>query len=70
MYIVTVNHPEDTDGVDAPIYEGPSDQAHTVLAAGGYETTTPGLALLVTETSSIAVPLVEVDIDRIHTVGS
>lgn len=65
---VTVNHPDDTDGVDAPIYEGPAHLAHTQIAPGGYDTTNPAVALLVSETRTIVVPVI--NIDHIHTVRS
>lgn len=67
---VTVTNPADPHG--SPSYDGPADQAHTVLAPGGYEATIGDhgildgteVALLVSESSTLLVPVV--DIDKVH----
>lgn len=58
---VTIVNPDAP--LDSPAYDGEADQAHTVLAPGGYETTTQDIALLVSETASIAVM-----VDRVVTI--
>ncbi|MFI5736198.1 hypothetical protein ACIA49_39150 [Kribbella sp. NPDC051587] len=50
---VTINDPDDVDGTGVPIYEGPADEAYTLLAAGTYPTTVTGLTVLVSEHASI-----------------
>jgi len=50
---VTINHPDDIDGVEMPIYEGPADQAFTKLAPGIYRTTDPDVAVAVYDDRSI-----------------
>jgi hypothetical protein len=52
---VTINHPDDIDVTDVPLYEGPAENAYTVLAPGVYETTTPGVSVQVTDTASSTV---------------
>lgn len=57
---VTVINPDNP--FDSPAYDGPAREAHTVLAPGDYETTTPGLALLVMEGWSVAGAVVAIDL--------
>lgn len=63
METITVNHPGNVDGADAPIYEGPVDKAHTVLLPGIYKTTVPGVGVQVSPIASIAVPWNDVDLN-------
>lgn len=56
---ITVANPDSP--FDSPAYDGPADQAHTVLAPGGYDTTDPDVALLVTDGRSIPVAVVNID---------
>lgn len=51
---VTINHPDDIDGTDIPLYEGPAENAHTVLIPGEYATNIPDVVVLVTEDASVA----------------
>lgn len=55
MQDITVTNPDDPFG--CPSYDGPADQAHKYLIPGVYPTTDPAVAIAVTETNTVIVPV-------------